>query len=286
VGFEMAVAIGKEADKQIGVECIAIGPRAFAGGFRAIAFGVDAQANGDFSIAIGSRAFADGKGAVAIGDDVYAKGDNVVVIKDGEKFNEKDLKELLKLMRRFFSDHENRVKELRSALIEQDMFFERLDKAMASPETIAQHTKDVGGFVSSLNLTETAEQIVDRAIEKLKQLQIPTSNNIERRCRAGHTYITSEDEPGLCWCGERSSLEVVEDTKKEEITVIDIVRQYLENNKYDGLCNPGLCACLVEDLAPCGEINGDCQAGYRTECKDDEDCPLDGDCDFHIGSKK
>ena len=63
--------------------------------------------------------------------------------------------------------------------------------------------------------------------------------------------------------------------------VIKIVYIYLKDNKYDGLYNPGLCACELGDLAPCGEIQGNCIAGYKTyglkmTCK----------CEFHIGSKK
>lgn len=53
---------------------------------------------------------------------------------------------------------------LEEALKEMDRLIERLDQAMATKERIAQDTLHAGGFVSSLNLAETAEQIVDRAI--------------------------------------------------------------------------------------------------------------------------
>jgi 8-oxo-dGTP diphosphatase len=43
----------------------------------------------------------------------------------------------------------------------------KLDKAMATPERIASDTKATGSFCSSLDLTETAGQIVDRAIERI-----------------------------------------------------------------------------------------------------------------------
>ena len=45
-------------------------------------------------------------------------------------------------------------------------------------------------------------------------------------------------------------------------TVIQMVKIYLDTNAFDGLFNPCGCACEKSDLAPCGEIDGDCQAGY------------------------
>jgi len=66
------------------------------------------------------------------------------------------------------------------------------------------------------------------------------------------------------------------------MTVIEIVREYLEKNGFDGLFNEqGECACELNDLAPCGEIGVDCEAGYKVDC-DPETCPMDGNCTFHI----
>lgn len=53
---------------------------------------------------------------------------------------------------------------LKEALKHQAGLFQKLDEAMATPERIETDTRLVGGFVSSLDLTETADQIVDRAI--------------------------------------------------------------------------------------------------------------------------
>jgi hypothetical protein len=64
-------------------------------------------------------------------------------------------------------------------------------------------------------------------------------------------------------------------------TIKEIVREYLEKNGYDGLFNDD-CACLLNDLYPCGEI-GNCQAGYKGACNGG-DC--EGDCDFHIYGDK
>lgn len=64
------------------------------------------------------------------------------------------------------------------------------------------------------------------------------------------------------------------------MTVLDIVRQYLESNGYDGLYDAGECACKRDDLAPCGNIGHDCMPGYLSAC----DC---GDeHDWHIGPTK
>lgn len=68
----------------------------------------------------------------------------------------------------------------------------------------------------------------------------------------------------------------------DPMTVRDIVRQYLATSGLDGLYNrDGECACLVADLAPCGEIRESCEAGKRVSC----DGTLDGcPCGFHVVS--
>lgn len=46
--------------------------------------------------------------------------------------------------------------------------------------------------------------------------------------------------------------------------VYSIVKQYLEANGYDGLVESDYeCGCRTNDLAPCGEINGNCIAAYE-----------------------
>lgn len=41
--------------------------------------------------------------------------------------------------------------------------------------------------------------------------------NVKRECRRGHTYETSADGPGLCWCGARVALEAVPLLPKEVV---------------------------------------------------------------------
>ena len=49
--------------------------------------------------------------------------------------------------------------------------------------------------------------------------------------------------------------------------VLDIVVEYLQKNNYDGLVNSNYeCGCVIDDIAPCGEINGDCVSGYKQMC--------------------
>jgi len=65
-------------------------------------------------------------------------------------------------------------------------------------------------------------------------------------------------------------------------TVLEMVKAALIGGGYDGLvASAGECACIVTDLAPCGEIQDSCIAGYLAPCPDD--CR---DHDFHIVVKK
>lgn len=67
----------------------------------------------------------------------------------------------------------------------------------------------------------------------------------------------------------------------KEPTVTNIVHDYLEISGYDGLYNPGLCACELSDLMPCGEVQGECYAGYKID-GDGLKC----DCNFHISKTR
>ena len=67
----------------------------------------------------------------------------------------------------------------------------------------------------------------------------------------------------------------------EAMSVRQIVAKWLGDNGYDGLYEPGECACIVDDLAPCGsECFINCRAGYRSAC----DC--DEEHEFHIGPRR
>lgn len=65
------------------------------------------------------------------------------------------------------------------------------------------------------------------------------------------------------------------------MTVEEIVEAYLKEHGFDGLYTD-YCACKIGDIAPCGEIQGNCEAGYLLPC--DGSCE-GGKCDFHIGQK-
>lgn len=64
-------------------------------------------------------------------------------------------------------------------------------------------------------------------------------------------------------------------TRKEGetmITVLNIVREYLVVAGYDGLWNPdGECACLRDDLAPCGEMSEECRPGRLAPAQNHDD---------------
>jgi len=52
----------------------------------------------------------------------------------------------------------------------------------------------------------------------------------------------------------------------------------LSSAGYDGLYVPDGCACVLDDLEPCGEMRDDCEPGFYSRC----DC---GDHLFHIGPR-
>jgi len=69
------------------------------------------------------------------------------------------------------------------------------------------------------------------------------------------------------------------------MNVKEIVSEYLKTNKFDGLVWSGdLCGCLLEDLAPCGQISDDCEAGHRQniDASADCDCGACGKAHWHI----
>ena len=55
----------------------------------------------------------------------------------------------------------------------------------------------------------------------------------------------------------------------------EILVNFLTLHGYAGFYHFGECACMLHDLAPCGEYIGDCEPGYLGPC----DC---GDHDWHI----
>ena len=67
--------------------------------------------------------------------------------------------------------------------------------------------------------------------------------------------------------------------------VKQIVKQWLEQNGYDGLYAPGCCACLVTDFMPCGDACQDCEPGYKAPC-DGEPNFCYGECGFHVTKDK
>ena len=67
------------------------------------------------------------------------------------------------------------------------------------------------------------------------------------------------------------------------MTVREIIKNYLKERHYDGLCGDG-CGCGIDNLFPCGEINTDCQPAYAHKC-DPVACKITTDCQGAMGSK-
>ena len=60
--------------------------------------------------------------------------------------------------------------------------------------------------------------------------------------------------------------------------VNDIIVDYIKTNNMDGLFNETeACACTIEDLAPCGALQKDCETGWKKDC---------GEHDYHISPEK
>lgn len=69
------------------------------------------------------------------------------------------------------------------------------------------------------------------------------------------------------------------------MNVKSIVVEYLKTNKYDGLCCLDVpCGCLLEDLAPCGEMSEKCRPGHRENVDKHTPCECDesGEDHWHI----
>lgn len=69
-----------------------------------------------------------------------------------------------------------------------------------------------------------------------------------------------------------------------EKTVQSIMKQWLIDNGYDGLCCDE-CGCGVDDLMPCSGDYGSgidqCVPGFKVPC-DPETCEYGGECEYHI----
>ncbi len=52
------------------------------------------------------------------------------------------------------------------------------------------------------------------------------------------------------------------------LTVLEIIKDYLKKNGYDGLCGEE-CGCGIDDLAPCGQADNlfDCIPAYKQDTK-------------------
>jgi len=66
-----------------------------------------------------------------------------------------------------------------------------------------------------------------------------------------------------------------------------LLKDSLERNGFDGLFNPGVCACKLDDLCPCDEPSILCEGGVLQTGDDDhcENCEGTDKCDFHIGPR-
>jgi hypothetical protein len=67
--------------------------------------------------------------------------------------------------------------------------------------------------------------------------------------------------------------------KEQPKNAIEIIKDYLERNGFDGLYTPGECGCCLDDLIPCDEDPSRCLPGYKKDCGT-------GEWDFLIGPRE
>lgn len=61
------------------------------------------------------------------------------------------------------------------------------------------------------------------------------------------------------------------------MNIKEIIKEYLEENGYDGLCNDE-CGCSNYDLMCCGEPNTNCKPAYLIKCGEcNINCPERGE---------
>ena len=60
--------------------------------------------------------------------------------------------------------------------------------------------------------------------------------------------------------------------------VAQIVRKYLEENGYDGLCGDS-CGCGLDDFMPCDADCTDCEPAYKHLCPGSDKCPDADTCE-------
>ena len=72
--------------------------------------------------------------------------------------------------------------------------------------------------------------------------------------------------------------------------VLDIVKNWLTDNNYDGLYSEGgECACELLDLQPCGENFSDCHPGIKKtwdKLTEKQREHLEYDCEFYMVKKE
>lgn len=68
------------------------------------------------------------------------------------------------------------------------------------------------------------------------------------------------------------------------MNVFDIIKKYLIDNGYDGLCCQD-CGCGVDDLVPCDDDFSQCVPAYKKPCNQEE-CPNPDECEWYGESKR
>lgn len=90
----------------------------------------------------------------------------------------------------------------------------------------------------------------------------PSPDNGDKSC------ALVSDESFTHWLLE--TMPAIERLPTKKLTVREIIKRWLGDNGYDGLCHPeSECGCRLSDLAPCCEAIDDCEPAHEVMMPDD-----------------
>ena len=147
--------------------------------------------------------------------DLYTWIQCLIADRDRRKANvtdhERMIKKLMTEIRGRDRLHHAQIELLHEAEAEVEVMREALDPFAEWQEARIEGNAHAppGAVIGSMNLRGTPIGATAEALEAAR-LAVrdarPRGDRVDRRCRAGHTYVTAASEPGRCWCGEAAAL--------------------------------------------------------------------------------
>ena len=124
----------------------------------------------------------------------------------------------------------------------------------------ARHRKLVDCFATKLDYDIAKE--LGLSINTVHNQRLAHDRGACQLCERIQGMDLPEWRPGSTYT-RRQPKQQMQKTASKMITIVDLLRDSLQQNGYDGLYNPGLCGCENDDLAPCDDhLCSDCLPGY------------------------